>query len=68
MGVHANSYNATAADVCALHNTHMHARTPVSVPLAAKRATVWLENQLIPATLHLMDGLHHLFLPQGKEA
>lgn len=68
MGVHANSCKATAADVCVLHNTHRHAQTPVSVPLAAKRATVWLENQLIPATLHLMDGLHHLFLPQGKEA
>lgn len=25
------------------------------------------KNQLIPATLRLIDGLHYLLLPQGKE-
>lgn len=31
-------------------------------------AAVELENQsLVPTTLHLIDGFHYLFLPQGKE-
>lgn len=61
-----NDYRSWQLQACERHYTQLGVRK-IEILWSTCSGRLVRKPELIPTTLHLIDGLHYLFLPQGKE-